>query len=231
MEQRHILGLDLGTNSIGWAVIRAFLNENSEWILDKIICDGSRIIPMDAAILSDFDKGNSKSQTADRTKSRSVRKLYERSHLRRERLHRVLKLLGFLPEHYSKQIDRYGKFAVGAEPKLPWCKNEGGHYSFIFQESFNEMLTDFYQHQPGLVSKGQKVPYDWTLYYLRKKALTQAIRKEELAWILLNFNQKRVLPGERIKIFGIVRIVHRKNFYEVQRSKTKFFIKILVAVW
>ena len=191
MEQRHILGLDLGTNSIGWAVIRAFLNENSEWILDKIICDGSRIIPMDAAILSDFDKGNSKSQTADRTKSRSVRKLYERSHLRRERLHRVLKLLGFLPEHYSKQIDRYGKFAVGAEPKLPWCKNEGGHYSFIFQESFNEMLTDFYQHQPGLVSKGQKVPYDWTLYYLRKKALTQAIRKEELAWILLNFNQKR----------------------------------------
>ena len=191
MEQRHILGLDLGTNSIGWAVIRAFLNENSEWILDKIICDGSRIIPMDAAILSDFDKGNSKSQTADRTKSRSVRKLYERSHLRRERLHRVLKLLGFLPEHYSKQIDRYGKFAVGAEPKLPWCKNEGGHYSFIFRESFNEMLTDFYQHQPGLVSKGQKVPYDWTLYYLRKKALTQAIRKEELAWILLNFNQKR----------------------------------------
>lgn len=191
MEQRHILGLDLGTNSIGWAVIRAFLNENSEWILNKIICDGSRIIPMDAAILSDFDKGNSKSQTADRTKSRSVRKLYERSHLRRERLHRVLKLLGFLPKHYSKQIDRYGKFAVGTEPKLPWCKNEGGHYSFIFQESFNEMLTDFYQHQPGLVSKEQKVPYDWTLYYLRKKALTQAIRKEELAWILLNFNQKR----------------------------------------
>ena len=44
MEQRHILGLDFGTNSIGWAVIRAFLNENSEWILDKIICDGSRII-------------------------------------------------------------------------------------------------------------------------------------------------------------------------------------------
>ena len=36
-----------------------------------------------------------------------------------------------------------------------------------------------------------KVPYDWTLYYLRKKALTQSISKEELAWILLNFNQKR----------------------------------------
>ncbi|MGA9212474.1 type II CRISPR RNA-guided endonuclease Cas9, partial [Kaistella sp.] len=29
------------------------------------------------------------------------------------------------------------------------------------------------------------------IYYLRKKALTQKIEKEELAWILLNFNQKR----------------------------------------
>ena len=191
MEQKYILGLDIGTNSIGWAVIKAFLNENVEWILNEIICAGSRIIPMDAAVLSDFDKGNSKSQTADRTQSRNVRKLYERSKLRRERLHRILALLGFLPEHYSKQIDRYGKFVTGTEPKLPWRKNEEGNYSFIFQESFNEMLADFYQNQPDLVANGQKVPYDWTLYYLRKKALTQAIQKEELAWILLSFNQKR----------------------------------------
>lgn len=191
MEQKYILGLDIGTNSIGWAVIKAFLNENVEWILNEIICAGSRIIPMDAAVLSDFDKGNSKSQTADRTQYRNVRKLYERSKLRRERLHRILALLGFLPEHYSKHIDRYGKFVAGTEPKLPWRKNEEGNYSFIFQESFNEMLADFYQNQPDLVANGQKVPYDWTLYYLRKKALTQAIQKEELAWILLSFNQKR----------------------------------------
>ena len=37
----------------------------------------------------------------------------------------------------------------------------------------------------------KQVPYDWTIYYLRKKALTEKILKEELAWILLNFNQKR----------------------------------------
>ena len=37
----------------------------------------------------------------------------------------------------------------------------------------------------------KKVPYDWTIYYLRKKALSQKITKEELAWILLQFNQKR----------------------------------------
>ena len=90
MEQKHILGLDLGTNSIGWAVINVSKNEEDKEQLDGINCDGVRIIPMDAAVLGDFDKGNSKSQTADRTQYRSMRRLYERSKLRRERLHRVL---------------------------------------------------------------------------------------------------------------------------------------------
>ena len=191
MEQKHILGLDLGTNSIGWAVITTSTNEEGKELPDGINCDGVRIIPMDAAVLGDFDKGNSKSQTADRTQSRSTRRLYERSKLRRERLHRILDLVGFLPPHYSKQLNRYGKFIAVAEPKLPWYKDEQGHWTFIFQESFNEMLADFYRNQPDIVFKGQKIPYDWTIYYLRKKALTQKITKEELAWILLNFNQKR----------------------------------------
>ena len=90
MEQKHILGLDLGTNSIGWAVINVSKNEEDKEQLDGINCDGVRIIPMDAAVLGDFDKGNSKSQTADRTQYRSMRRLYERGKLRRERLHRVL---------------------------------------------------------------------------------------------------------------------------------------------
>ena len=191
MEEKHILGLDIGTNSIGWSVINASKNEEGKEQLDGIKGSGVRIIPMDAAVLGDFDKGNSKSQTAERTKYRSTRLLYERSHLRRERLHRVLALLGFLPLHYSQQLDRYGKFIGNTEPKLPWYKDGQGHWSFIFQDSFREMLADFYQYQPSLVSKGQKVPYDWTIYYLRKKALTHKVSKEELAWILLNFNQKR----------------------------------------
>ena len=66
---------------------------------------GSRIISMDAAVLGDFDKGNSISQTSERTRLRGARWLRERQLLRRERLHKVLKILGFLPEHYLKEID------------------------------------------------------------------------------------------------------------------------------
>lgn len=63
-------------------------------------------------------------------------------------------------------------------------------------DSFQEMLADFKIHQPDLFytkrnGEESKIPYDWTIYYLRKKALSRKISKEELAWIILNFNQKR----------------------------------------
>lgn len=192
---KKILGLDLGTNSIGWAVVNAeeTTRENETTYLKPtgISAAGSRIIPMSADILGNFDAGNSVSQTAERTGYRGVRRLHERNLLRRQRLLRVLKLMGFLPEHFAQQIDKHGKYIDYCEPKLAWRYDENGKYDFIFKDSFNEMLADFAQHQPQLVADGKKVPYDWTIYYLRKKALTQRLTKEELAWILLQFNQKR----------------------------------------
>jgi CRISPR-associated protein, csn1 family len=187
---KYILGLDIGSNSIGWALIQLFIEEKQ----GKIIATGSRIIPMDQGILGDFEKGNTVSQTAERTFYRSARKLRSRHLLRRERLHRVLHILGFLPSHYDKQIDfskRYGKFIDNTEPKIAY--NEG---KFLFMDSFQEMLADFKSHQPDLFytkknGEESKIPYDWTIYYLRKKALSRKISKEELAWIILNFNQKR----------------------------------------
>lgn len=192
---KKILGLDLGTNSIGWAVVNAeeTTRENKTTYLKPtgISAVGSRIIPMSADILGNFDAGNSVSQTKDRTDKRGARRLLERYLLRRERLLRVLKVMGFLPEHFVSQIDEYGKFINHSEPKLAWRKDEQGKFEFVFKDSFEEMLEDFAKQQPQLVADGKKVPYDWTIYYLRKKALTKRLTKEELAWVLLQFNQKR----------------------------------------
>ena len=120
---KNILGIDLGSNSIGWSVLR---NNNDNEIDD--ILSGSRIIPMDAAILGDFERGNSQSQTAERTFYRGTRRLRERHLLRRERLHRVLNILNFLPVHYSESIGwdkscnkTFGKFLPNSEPKPIWA--------------------------------------------------------------------------------------------------------------
>ena len=183
---KKILGLDLGTNSIAWALT----NNDFDNKLGNIEGLGSRIIPMSQEILGKFDSGVTESQTAERTKYRGTRRLVQRFLLRRERLHRVLNILGFLPQHYSKAIDfekKFGQFKPEREEKLSFYKNENGKNQFIFLESHQEMLAEFKTVFPKI----KNIPYDWTIYYLRKKALIQKISKEELAWILLNFNQKR----------------------------------------
>lgn len=50
---KHILGLDLGTNSIGWALIEI----DYENKILRIVHLGARILPMDTQELSDFNAG------------------------------------------------------------------------------------------------------------------------------------------------------------------------------
>lgn len=210
---KKVLGLDLGTNSIGWALIERNFDNKIENTLGtgEILGIGSRIIPMDQGVMDDFGKGITKSQTADRTEYRGVRRLRQRHLLRRDRIHRVLNIIGALPKHYKNLIDfegRKGQFLTNVEVKLPYIKKENGNYEFLFQTSFEEMVKEFRAAQPQLFQNkknGQetKIPYDWTIYYLRKKALIHKISKEELAWLLLNFNQKRgyyQLRGEEDEI-------------------------------
>ena len=179
---KKILGLDLGSNSIGWAVVKAEVSENGEERLTGIEAAGSRILPMDPDLLSDFEKGNSVSQTKTRREARSARRRSERKKLRRARLLRTLRIMGWLPAHMASAIDDYGNIKRGSEPKMEW---DGGN--FLFTGAFEEMCAEFSARHPELKS----VSHDWTVYYLRKKALREALTGQELAWVLLHFNQKR----------------------------------------
>jgi CRISPR-associated endonuclease Csn1 len=75
-----ILGLDLGTNSIGWALIDDTAN--------KIVGIGSRIFPMGVDNLGDGD--NEISKNAGRTGARGVRRQFFRRRLRKKVLLKAL---------------------------------------------------------------------------------------------------------------------------------------------
>src|SRR5574344_800399 len=227
----NILGLDLGTNSIGWALV-----DDSK---GQIIKAGSRIVPMDAQAMADFESGNLQSSAAARTTYRSTRRLYERAELRRERLLRVLNKLNFLPLHYQQQIDfdrHPGQFVSHGEPLLPSRKDAEGKNEFIFNDSFLEMLEDFRTVHPELLEEGHKIPYDWTIYYLRKKALSRPIKREELAWLLLNFNTKRgyyQLRGEEDEIktakneeYKVLKVAHVEKMDPVKNRRGYFYYEI-----
>lgn len=83
---KKILGLDLGTNSIGWAYITEGETQNES----EIIQIGVRVNPLTTDEQTNFEKGKSITTNADRTLKRGARRNLDRYQLRRENLLEVL---------------------------------------------------------------------------------------------------------------------------------------------
>ncbi len=92
---KKILGLDLGTNSIGWAVVNEAENETEQSSIIKI---GVRVNPLTTDELKDFEKGKSITTNSDRTLNRSARRNLQRYKLRKETLIKVLKEHNFISD-------------------------------------------------------------------------------------------------------------------------------------
>ncbi|GGB73181.1 CRISPR-associated endonuclease Cas9 [Flavobacterium suaedae] len=98
---KKILGLDLGSASIGWA----FVHEDDIDKKSEIINTGVRIVPLTTEEESDFKKGNTISINADRTLKRGARRNLQRFKLRREALLEIFKEAGFIPKDYQYAED------------------------------------------------------------------------------------------------------------------------------
>ena len=68
---KKILGLDLGTNSIGWAVVNEAEKTDEQSSIVKL---GVRVNPLTVDELTNFEKGKSITTNADRTLKRSMRR-------------------------------------------------------------------------------------------------------------------------------------------------------------
>ena len=95
---KRVLGLDLGSSSIGWAIIEEYskevLSDTDPIEKDKIVAIGSRIIPLSVDESTQFSKGQALTKNADRTAKRTQRKGYDRYQLRRALLLEKLSSLG-----------------------------------------------------------------------------------------------------------------------------------------
>lgn len=92
---KKILGLDLGTNSIGWAVVNEAENETEQSSIIKI---GVRVNPLTTDELKDFEKGKSITTNSVRTEKRSARRNLQRYKLRKEALIKILKNNNFITD-------------------------------------------------------------------------------------------------------------------------------------
>ena len=92
---KRILGLDLGTNSIGWALVNEAETDEE---VSSIIRLGVRVNPLTVDESINFEKGKSITTKADRTLKRSMRRKLQRYKLRRDVLIELLKKVGFMSE-------------------------------------------------------------------------------------------------------------------------------------
>ncbi len=92
---KKILGLDLGTNSIGWAVVNEA--ENSEEC-SSIVELGVRVNPLTVDESQNFEKGKSIETNTARTMKRCARRNLQRYKLRRAELINLLKGAGFITD-------------------------------------------------------------------------------------------------------------------------------------
>ena len=90
---KKILGLDLGTTSIGWALVNESENKDE---CSSIIQLGVRVNPLTVDEQTNFEKGKSITTNADRTLKRSMRRNLQRYKLRRENLIECLRENGLL---------------------------------------------------------------------------------------------------------------------------------------
>ncbi|MBN2755854.1 MAG: type II CRISPR RNA-guided endonuclease Cas9 [Bacteroidales bacterium] len=93
---KKILGLDLGTTSIGWAYVYEAEKEHEKTEIKKI---GVRVIPLTTDEETDFQKGKATSINADRTLKRGARRNLDRYQLRRKALIEILKKNKFISDN------------------------------------------------------------------------------------------------------------------------------------
>jgi CRISPR-associated endonuclease Csn1 len=90
---KKILGLDLGTTSIGWALVNEAESDKEKSSIIKL---GVRVNPLTTDELTDFEKGRPLSVNADRTLKRGARRNLQRFKLRRKNLIEILQTSGVI---------------------------------------------------------------------------------------------------------------------------------------
>lgn len=92
---KRILGLDLGTTSIGWALVNEKESDNEQ---SSIVRLGVRVNPLTVDEKSNFEKGKSITTNADRRMKRSMHRNLQRYKLRRKNLIECLIENGIISE-------------------------------------------------------------------------------------------------------------------------------------
>ncbi len=145
-----ILGLDLGTNSIGWA-IRDTENDGARQIIDK----GVRIFSEGVK----SEKGIESSRAAERTGYRSARKIKYRRKLRKYETLKVLSLNAMCPLSVE-EVEEWKKTGFKKYPLNPefleWLKTSDNVNPYYFRDKASKQKVSLFELGRALYHMAQR---------------------------------------------------------------------------
>lgn len=169
IRQRYVLGIDLGSASLGWAAIG--LSEDAA--PTELLCAGVRIF--DPAVSGDIEKGQDESNAVARRAARLVRRQLRRRAARQRDLFKLLQQNGLMPL-YS-----------GEEP-------DGSQQRHSILNSLDREISAKWSQADGIAAH---VATELPLYLLRKAALDGRLEPFEIGRVFYHLSQRRGYKSNR----------------------------------
>ncbi|WGL60087.1 type II CRISPR RNA-guided endonuclease Cas9 [Pigmentibacter sp. JX0631] len=185
-----ILGLDLGTTSIGWSLI----NEEEK----KIIKMGVRIF--DEGVNRD-PSGKESTKNAQRRDARSARRMRERRYMRTQKLFKLLQKYDLLPKYSNEQLKEIENVTYTKQAK----KKEQRRLQLCFRNKIIENLDKeliskwekILPHRPELYKKYSKSLHLIFPFFLRTIALSEKLERYELGRAIFHLSHRRGFLSNR----------------------------------
>jgi CRISPR-associated endonuclease Csn1 len=203
---KKILGLDLGTNSIGWALVEADNNN----IPIRIIGMGSRIIPLNSDDRTQFQRGQTITKNQDRTKARTQRKGYDRKQLKKSAdfkysLKKVLNELNIYPSKELMQIPSIDLWKLRSDA--------ASEESIISPEQLGRILYMLNQKRGYKSARSESNEDKKDTEYVAEVKSRHAQLKEKNQTIGQYFYDELLISNETNKYFHIKKKVYPREAY------------------
>jgi CRISPR/Cas system Type II protein with McrA/HNH and RuvC-like nuclease domain len=207
---KKILGLDIGTTSIGWAIVEATDEKNINDVIGKSAetdinnqrlrihedAVGVRIIAQDTerfdkGLTLNDPKGSTLTPTANRRKYRGSRRMKSRYKLRRDKLGRVLDFINMTPDtaYYTNEKGKRG--ANNDIGKAIYKLRDNAVKGFISLNELGRILSHLNQwrgYSSDRFAKDEKPKFDYFVAEileiddLNKVAFTDELNKQEIKY-------------------------------------------------
>lgn len=217
---KRVLGLDLGSSSIGWAVVeersKEIISESCISDKDKIVAIGSRIIPLSTDESTQFSKGQALTKNADRTKSRTQRKGYDRYQLRRALLLEKLAQLGM----YNGETLKLSKLEL-------WGLRAKAVHEQISLLELGRVLCHINQKRGYRTVKADYGDKKQGAYVSNVLERHKEINEQGLTIGEFMYNGLKMDPAFRCKERIYPRIAYMEEFEAIMSCQKEFYPKVL----